>query len=398
MKKKLFALCLALAVGLALFAGCGGSSNNAGSGTDGDADADTGDAASAPADDTVYEFNVINHDAATSMGQLYVETLFGQIEEESGGRLKFNYFPGGSLFAGTEAIDAVKEGSADIAWSTSAFFGGVFPISEFINLPVNGINSASMATAVLQDMIAEIPDCASEYDDWHVLANHASSRSPISTIKKKIEKPSDFKGLQIRAAGTIPSMYINAIGATAIAMPTTDVYEALSKGVIDGMANDFHNIDCFKLYEAVDYCLNFPVNVAACFVLMNQDRYNALPDDLKAIFDKYSESGYAADMAGYWWDSCNFWVADEMRENGVEVYEPTPELYEYMYSDEIVNSVHQSYIDYLNGMGIDGQAMYDKCMEIVARYTDEYAGLFDTEFHYSDWDLNSVNGYNGYQG
>jgi TRAP-type C4-dicarboxylate transport system substrate-binding protein len=394
MKKKLFAPGLALAMCLVLLAGCGGSSNNNADTATGEGDASTTEVV---ADDTVYEFNVINHDSSTSMGQLYVETLFGQMQEESGGRLKFNYFPGGSLFGATEAIDAVKEGSADIAWSTSAFFGGVFPITEFINLAANGINSAQMGTAVMNDMVAEIPECAAEYDNWHVLAYHACSYGPVSTIQKKIEKPEDFKGLQIRVAGTIPSMYMNALGATAVPMPTSDVYEALSKGVVNGMTNDWHNIDCFKLYEAVDYCLDTPINTTACFVLMNKDKYNALPDDLKAIFDKYSESGYAGDMAGYWWDSCNFWVADEMRENGVEVYDPTPELYDYMYSDEMTSAVHQSYIDYLNDMGIDGRAMYDKCMEIVSRYTDEYANVFDTEFNYTDWDLTGVNGYNGYE-
>jgi TRAP-type C4-dicarboxylate transport system substrate-binding protein len=398
MKKKCIMLTFVLVLCLGLFAACGGSSSDS-SGGDTSGDADSSADAETPADDgTVYEFAVINHDAATSMGQLYVETLFNQISEDSGGRLVLNYFPGGSLFGATEAIDAVQDGSADICWSTSAFFSGVFPISEFINLPVNGITSARMCTDVLHDMIAEIPECAAEYDNWYTVANHGCAWSPISTIKKKIEKPSDFQGMQIRAAGTVPSMYLNALGATAVSMPTSDVYEALSKGVVDGMANDWHNIDCFNLFEVVDYCLNTPVNNTACFVLMNKEKYESLPDDLKALIDKYSKSGFASDMAGYWWDSTNFWVGEKMLENGVEIYEPTQEVYDFMYSDEMRDQVHQTYIDYLDTFGLDGQAVYDKLTEIVSRYSEQYADAFAVPFHYNDWDMSSVEGYKGYQG
>ena len=100
-----------------------------------------------------------------------------------------------------------------------------------------------------------------------------------------------------------------------------------------------------------------------------------------------------SDMAGYYWDSCNFWVGDLMEENGVEIYEPSQELYDFMNSDEIKAQVHQEYINYLNDFGIDGQAMYDKCIEIVSRFADQYADPYATEFNYTDWDLSTVDGY-----
>ena len=387
--KKLISLMMALAMCFALLTAC--SSGDSGSGDSGSGD--SGD--SGPVENTgeTYTFNVVNGDSATSLCETYVETICNAISEESNGQLKFNYYPGGSMFGATEIPDAVKDGAADICWSTTAFFGGLFPISEFMNLPANGVTCARMGTAVYNTMLQEIPECAAELEDWHVLAAHACTYAPICTTSKKIETPADFQGLQIRAAGTIPTMYINALGATAVTMPTSDVYESLSKNVIQGMANDWHNIDCFKLYETIDYCLDTPVNETACFVLMNQAKYDSLPDDLKAIFDKYSESGFMSDMAGYYWDSCNFWVGDLMEENGVEIYEPSQELYDFMNSDEIKAQVHQEDINYLNGFGIDGQAMYDKCMEIVSRFADQYTDPYATEFNYTDWDLSTVDGY-----
>lgn len=386
--KKILALILALAMCFALVA-CGDS---------GSKDTDTKEPANTSAstdktDDKVYNLVVVNHDAVTSMGEQWLESLFNAISEESGGRLTFTYQAGGSLFGAAETIDAVKVGSADICWFTTGTYGGVFPVTEFINLVGNGIDSAREGSAVLNTMLKEIPEVAAEFEDWKILALHGTSNSPISTVGKKIETVSDFKGMRLRVAGTIPTLYLNNLGADAVALPTSEVYDNLSKNALDGMCNDWHNIDCFRLFEPIDYCMNVNLNMTASGVLMNKDTWNSLPADLQAIMDKYFANGYAADMAGYWWDSCRYWVADKMVENGVEVYEPSAEVAEFLFSDEVLDATHQGYVDFLNSKGHDGQALYEKCMAIVERFDANYANAWDEEFHYSDWDASSVDGY-----
>lgn len=399
--KKVIALIMALVLCLALFAGCGNSGNN---NANSNAPANDNNAnASAPADNKgsdapkadgkTYNLIVVNHDASTSMCEEYIETLCNMMGEESGGRLTFSFNPGGSLLGATETLDGVKNGTADICWSCTSFFGSRFPISEFINLSGNGIISARMATDVYQQMYEEIPELQKEMSGWKIIALHSCSYGPISTVGKKIETPDDFKGMQIRTAGTVAGQYITALGATPVTVPTSDVYEGVSKGVFDGFTNDWHNIDCFKLYEPIDYCLDMPVSHTSCFVMMNQDVYDDMDDELKAVIDKFA-NGYAGDMAAYWWDSCNYWVADKMRDNGVEVYKPSDELLAWATSDEIVQPIHEWYIGYLNDAGLDGQAIYDKCMDIVAQNTEAHAHDWDAEFHYTDWN-EDVNTYAG---
>ena len=244
-----------------------------------------------------------------------------------------------------------------------------------------------MATDVYQQMYEEIPELQAELGDWKIIALHSCSYGPVSTVGKKIEKPEDFKGLQIRTAGTIAAQYITALGANPMTVPTSEVYESIEKKVIDGFTNDWHNIDCFKLYEPIDYCLDLPISYTSCFVMMNKNTYDSLPDDLKAIVDQYA-GNYAGDMAGYWWDSCNYWVADKMRENNVEVYKPSDELYAWATSDEIVKPIHQWYVDYLNEVPElkgKGQEIYDKCMDIVSQNAAAHEHDWDAPFNYKDW-------------
>lgn len=389
--KKTLALILALAMCFALLAGCGGSKEP--NKTPGNTQSGNTQTESNKPDDKVYTLTVVNHDSASSLGEQWLEGLLNAISEESNGRLKFNYQAGGSLFGATETIDAVKDGAADICWATTGTYGGIFPVTEFINVVGNGIDNGQLASAVLNTMYKEIPEVANEFKNWHVLALHGTSLSPISTANKKIETPDDLKGLRLRAAGSIPTMYVNALGATAVALPTSEVYDNLSKNALDGILNDWHNIDCFRLYEPIKYCLDVGTNMTASFVLMNQAKYDSLPEDLQALFVKYFDSGYAADMAGYYWDSCRYWVSDLMRENNVDVYKPSEELNDFLFSDEVLSVVRQGYIDYLNGKGLDGAALYEKCEAIVERFAPEYAHVWDTEFNYKDWDTSKVEGY-----
>ena len=389
--KKVIALIMALVLCLALFAGCG--NNNSSTPSNGNSSSDNN--TSAPASDgKTYNLVVVNHDASTSMCEEFIEDFCGMMADESGGRLEFTFYPGGSLLGATETLDGVKNGSADICWSCTSFFGQRFPISEFINLCANGLTSARMASDVYQQMYEEIPELQAELSGWKILALHACAYGPISTVKNKIETPEDFKGKQIRTAGTVASQYITALGATPVTVPTSDVYEGVSKGVFDGFTNDWHNIDCFKLYEPIDYCLDLPVSYTSCFIMMSEDSYNNLPEDLQAVIDKFVDNNYIGDMAGYYWDSCRYWVADKMRDNGVDVYEPSAEMLEWATSEEIVGPIHEWYINYLNDAGLDGQAIYDKCMDIVAQNTAAHEHDWDAEFHYSDWseDVNSYVG------
>ncbi len=401
--RTFLALFLALALCLALFAGCGSSSSSSSSSSSGStssgstsSDATTSEDSSTveagTGDYTTIKLTVVNHDSPDCMGEHWLETVLGYVTEETGGAVTFDYYAGGSMFGATETIDAVKDGAADICWWTTGSYSGRFLVSEFINLVGNGIDNAQEASAVINTMYNEMPEVQDEYTDWHILCLHGTSCSPICTVNKKIETASDLSGLRLRVAGTVPSAYLTALGATPVSLPTSDVYDNLEKNAIDGMCNDWHNIDCFNLYEPINYCLNVSLNMTVSGVFMNQDVYDSLTPDTQAVFDKYFASGYAADMAGYWWDSCRYWVGDEMLDNGVEIYDPSDEVEEFLFSDDVLNTAAETYIDLLNQAGYDGQALYDQCMEIVSRYASDYANVWDSEFNYADWDV-SADGY-----
>lgn len=400
MKRKI-SMILAIAMVLCLclsLAACGNSSSSSSSGTEsassGSNTADTGSSSSS--DSTVVEsqytdtYTLIftNHDSSTSVGEAYCETVLQEISDACGGRIEFQFNPGGSLFGGGEAVEAVRSGLADLCWNATSITVGVFPISEYLNVPLQGIETAQAGSKILMEMYETMPEVQAEWDEFYVVELQGNCEAPFSFASKKVETASDFSGLIIRTAGTAQSAYVSALGASVSSMGTSEVYEAMSKGVVQGMTNDWHNIDCFSLYETAKYCMDYAVNTTSCFIIMNKDTYESLDPEAQAAFD--SHQNYASDMAGYYWDSMRFITGDKMEELGVEIYTPSDELYAYLHNDELSEQMSQWFIEYMNGFGYDGQAIYDTCTSIAAKYIDEYSGAnvydADNPFYYYDWE------------
>lgn len=368
MKKNIRYLLVILTLGL--MAGCGAQSTEPVSITPG------AYAVSAnpqvPSDGEIYKLVVQNHDPAASTCGQYVEAWGKTVENASGGRIKFTYYHDGTLVGADDSVKAVLSGKADICWSAASIYSGQFPISEFIQLPLSGITCARMGCDVMRDMFREVPALQDEYEDFKVIMLGSCTYAPISTTTDKLTTIDDIQGFRIRAPGSTCALWSSDIGMNPMTVATPETNELLKKGVIEGCLNDWHNISATKLYENLNYIMDFPTPGSPIFLLMNKESYASLPADLRAVIDLYS-GDYASKMAGIYWDSTRTWIYDNAGAFGVEIYEPSDELYAHLTSDKVKENVHKQYVEYLNGFGLDGQEIYSKCMEIVSRYTGAYA-------------------------
>lgn len=363
-------LMLIMTAGLMSVAGCALVRTNTDSGS-GSADATSKDAALST-DGEVYTLVVQNHDPAFSTCGQYIEAWGRVVEEASGGRIRFEYRHGGTLVGADDAVKAVSNGTADICWSAAAIYSGQFPISEFIQLPLSGITCARMGCDVMQDMYREVPALQAEYKDYKVIMLGSCTYAPISTTDKKLLTVKDIQGLRIRAPGSTCALWCSAIGMSPMSVATPETYQYMKSGIIDGCLNDWHNIAAYKLYDNFSYIMDFPTPGSPIFMLMNKQTYETLPLELRMVIDRYS-GDYATRMAGIYWDSTRSWICDYADEFHVEVYQPSDELYAALTDSKAKEKVHEQYIEYLNGFGLDGQAIYNKCMQIVSRYTEKYA-------------------------
>jgi TRAP-type C4-dicarboxylate transport system substrate-binding protein len=90
--------------------------------------------------------------------------------------------------------------------------------------------------------------------------------------------------MEIRVAGTSADVLKN-LGGSPVAMPQSDTPEALQKGVVKGNFSSLEVLKDFNYAAYTPYVTLINLQVVSFAVVMNKEKWNALPADVKKIFD-----------------------------------------------------------------------------------------------------------------
>jgi TRAP-type C4-dicarboxylate transport system substrate-binding protein len=231
----------------------------------------------------VIRLKVANYFAVPASQSIVLEEFCRELEKRTGGQVKVDYYPAQSLLSSTAMFDGIIKGIADIGYSHVYYTAGRMPVTEAVGLPLE-YPSAWVSSQVLNDYYQQFKP--KEFDQVKVLWMNTSTPSGIATAKKPVRKMEDLKGLTIRAPGICGDV-IKALGGIPAPTPMPEVYEAISKGVIDGESSNFETLKTFRFAEVVKYETNCwqITNPYPFYVAMNKESYKKLPEDIKAIFD-----------------------------------------------------------------------------------------------------------------
>ncbi len=203
-----------------------------------------------------------------------------EVEKRTNGRVKVTQFAGGTLTPPTQTFISVTRGVADIGLSFCSYTMGRFPLFETIDLPL-GYKSGYWGTKLANEFYRKFKP--KEFDDVKVLF-FTTSPPHMLFFKKPVKSLEDMKGLKIRSTGT-SSKVVTALGGAPVAMPMSEAYDALSKGVAQGVICPYEAMRGFRLAEVVDNSVEYgSAYVNASYVVMNKDKWNAISAaDQKAI-------------------------------------------------------------------------------------------------------------------
>jgi len=208
-----------------------------------------------------------------------------EVEKRSNGKVKIDVFPGGALTPAPAVYDGVVNGISDIGMSCFAYTRGRFPVMEALDLPM-GYPSGMVATKVANQYYQAMKP--KELDDVKLLYIHAHGPGLLHT-KDPVRKMADLKGMKIRSTG-FSAKVTEALGAIPVAMPQGETYEALQKGVVQGTFTPIETLKGWRQAEVIKYTTNCPDigYTTAMFVVMNIDKWNALPADIQKLFTDLS--------------------------------------------------------------------------------------------------------------
>lgn len=236
------------------------------------------------------------------------------VEERTSGQVQVETFPTGTLLKSKNMLRGVIEGQADIGCLSMSYQPGVFPLTTAVEMPL-GFTSSKVGSQVLFDLYQKFQP--EEFAKVKVLTMFVTPPTNImSTVP--VTSLEDLQGLELRGGGT-PAKFMELLGASPVSMPMPETPDALQKNLVKGL---FSSLEVMQDMKFADYCpyvteVNGPVYIFA--VIMNKAKYDALPADVKQVFDTLGPEHAA--WTGEYWDKHVVEAIDWSKaEKGLKVY------------------------------------------------------------------------------
>jgi len=223
------------------------------------------------------------------------------IEDMADGQIEITRFGGGEIVPNLTELDAVDKGTLDCSTASAGYFLGQLgnQLDLFSHYP-GGPDAAGLSYWIYQGGGQELYNA--QFDDYniHSVAPYqfgpaelfCHSNKPITTLE-------DFKGLKYRTAG-IWGNVLERVGASVCMLPGSELYTSIERGVIDafeftGPGNNYS----MGFQECAQYIVGPGIH-APCTsgnFMINKDRWNELPDNIKCIIEHAAEANSARSIA-----------------------------------------------------------------------------------------------------
>lgn len=285
------------------------------------------------------------------------------LEKRSGGKVKVNYHSAGTLVPAAQSYDSVVKGVADVGNHVLGYTMGRFPFFQALDLPI-GFPPGPGPTKIANEAYKKFKP--KEFNDVKVLWLHAMPYGLVHTKTKPVKKLDDIKGLKLRCYGS-NAKFVGLLGGVPVAMPMPEVYDALSKGVVDGLLSSYEALQGFKTGEHVKYTTeNLGTAYSACFVVvMNKQKFASLPPDVQAVIDQMSQE--YIDKYGRMWEEIDAAGKDWLLKRGVELTSLSPEE-EARWYEKGAKPLVDEYVAEMKAKGLPGDELVKFLMESFKQY------------------------------
>ncbi len=211
-----------------------------------------------------------------------------KVNDMTGGDLKIEVLPAGAVVPAFGLLDAVSKGTLDGGHGVLVYHYGK---QTALALWGSGPGYAMDANMLLawhkygggKELLAKI--YASIGANVVSFPYGPMPTQPLGWYKKPITKVEDFKGLKFRTVGISIDVF-QGLGAAVNALPGGEIVSAMDRGLLD--AAEFNNASSDRILGFADVskvCMlqSYHQNAEQFEILFNKDKYNALPEKMRAI-------------------------------------------------------------------------------------------------------------------
>ncbi len=287
------------------------------------------------------------------------------VEEATGGRVTTELKLG--MAPPPAQPDLIMDGAADLSIIFHGYQPGRFTTTKLIELP-GYEGSAEAASVAYWRAYDKYLKKADEHRGLKVVAMFTHGPAQLHS-NRKVTSLADMNGMKVRVPGGVASDVADRLGMTGIKVPAPKVYETLASNAADGVVMPMESRKGFKLTEVAKNVYEMPGGLyrGSFAFIMNQDTFDALPEDIrKALDEKVFGEPLSREIGRIW---------DEIDQIGREATLAAPDnaIIEASAEDQakfakIAEEVRKKVIAEVAAKGVDAQAAYEQIKADMAAY------------------------------
>lgn len=291
-----------------------------------------------------------------------------EIYKRSNGRLKIVPYFSEALSKESEAYESVKYGVADIAEFSYDVAIGHFPFHERVFTTVSMGRSMENPTDWLVEIENAFPETMKELEGVKLLFSHAQTMGMLIGSSEPIRSLDELRNKKVNVIGDYQvANKLRGLGVSVVSVPMADVYMSLQQGVIDATSCDFDLLVSRRLGDIVKHVTMLQTTCFVFCVVMNENAYNSLPEDLKAVIDSVSGE-YGRNIFKQFWNTLPYNALETwITKMGGQLHILTPKEYEEV--DAAMIPVVDEWKNIVEKSGYSGNDMVDRIRQIGEKYS-----------------------------
>lgn len=240
-----------------------------------------------------------------------------------------------SLLNLKETPPGIRDGLADLGFVLPVYFPAEYSESNLAAnlsmLSTAGTQIDAPGAAMAGAMTEYILNCADCLDEFktqrQVYLGSVASASYMLLCNKPIQTLDDFKGSKLRSGAANFTRWAESLGAISVSIPSNDMYEALSQGVVDCVMAAVSELTNNSLFDVTKYVVRrVPGGVfaGAATSNFNVDVWQELTDEQRAVILRGAADMQAEMTLAYYALAQDDMTAAPGR--GIEVIDPADEV------------------------------------------------------------------------
>jgi TRAP-type transport system periplasmic protein len=207
------------------------------------------------------------------------------VEKETGGKVKFKPYWGGTLISGTEGLSEIAKGVADCGWAANFQTKGT-EITNGMAQFISAAPTGKMASKVSLDIFNVFPAWAQESGNDLKIFGFMAGESKYIMSTRAINSLADLRGMTL-AADNASTPVLKEFGAAGQMMPTAETYVSVQKGILDAVMFSTDTCKTLKFHEVCKYLNNdlYTATPSRPIEYFNRKAYDKLPPDVQKVIE-----------------------------------------------------------------------------------------------------------------